>query len=740
MSGTGSPTEDQQWYVARDGQQHGPLSNAEMRLFVQGGHLKATDLIWKAGFPDWKPAPSVFPPKGDIDDALFGPNRHPSKPDDTVKSFAETATLDPKPSAKDDDHPKTESDNKVVATSAKADEADEKPKQAKKTASSKADKPKSDEPASVAEQKDKKAEPVTTAATAAAKDTTASSKPASGAPKDNPKATKPDTASKDGDAPDNPFDPKTWKQAKAKQAETPEADKPSATQDGERQARQPAAALESGDAPRSGSQNQNTHLSTSTAKDLGQRPAQGGADKLDPRLQRPASQNGSSQTANAQGSHPQATGQPGSARQPHGYNQRPGQNRQSGYAQPGQNQFNAPGQMHPGQQQPGLHQSGQPQHGQRFSGQHPQGQLHPNQLHPGQRHPSQLQPARASADIPTGPVIPVPPQDYEEVSEGRAVLGRIAAVITGIVVLSGLGYVAYDHRAQIANVYDSTLTSIASATDDDDDPGPPVIRSEPVKARSGSAAEVAALDNTLAPPSQTTNDASQSSSGAGTSSGAPVDPMIALDADFEKSQLWSLIKREFPDWYNTRLKEVAEMSANRSETDVSAHLISQLVTLRRSNAKHALAASPEKLERVASAFLANLQSLNTHSTDACFRFISQGESSPQIVKLFPNKPYGPAIEAQIAAIFEAIADGRKTPTTRARAEKPDYDQLAGELGKLGWGQADLKLFADPAALAKAPPERVCKMVQDWFQAHISISDVNVKERLLFETLRPVIAG
>ncbi|MEL7049349.1 MAG: GYF domain-containing protein, partial [Pseudomonadota bacterium] len=67
MSGTDTPTSETQWFVAREGQQHGPLSEAEMRLFVQGGHLKPTDLIWKAGFPDWKPAPAVFPPKADLD-------------------------------------------------------------------------------------------------------------------------------------------------------------------------------------------------------------------------------------------------------------------------------------------------------------------------------------------------------------------------------------------------------------------------------------------------------------------------------------------------------------------------------------------------------------------------------------------------------------------------------------------------------------------------------------------------
>ena len=47
---------DIQWYIAREGKQHGPLSDAEMRTFVAQGHLKPTDLIWRPGFADWRPA------------------------------------------------------------------------------------------------------------------------------------------------------------------------------------------------------------------------------------------------------------------------------------------------------------------------------------------------------------------------------------------------------------------------------------------------------------------------------------------------------------------------------------------------------------------------------------------------------------------------------------------------------------------------------------------------------------
>jgi hypothetical protein len=92
------------------------------------------------------------------------------------------------------------------------------------------------------------------------------------------------------------------------------------------------------------------------------------------------------------------------------------------------------------------------------------------------------------------------------------------------------------------------------------------------------------------------------------------------------------------------------------------------------------------------------------------------------------------------AIVAAIAEGRKSPTTHSAPSKPDYDILATELGRLGWTQADMQLFADSKALAKASHERVCQMVQDWFTAHLAIQDTATQERLLFETLRPVVAG
>ena len=57
MTGTPSAIE---WFLARDGQQHGPLSETEMRTFVDMGHLREQDLVWRSGFADWRAAPEVF--------------------------------------------------------------------------------------------------------------------------------------------------------------------------------------------------------------------------------------------------------------------------------------------------------------------------------------------------------------------------------------------------------------------------------------------------------------------------------------------------------------------------------------------------------------------------------------------------------------------------------------------------------------------------------------------------------
>lgn len=58
MSG---PAQQIEWYLARDGQQYGPVSEAELRKIIELGHLREEDLVWRDGFPEWREARTVFP-------------------------------------------------------------------------------------------------------------------------------------------------------------------------------------------------------------------------------------------------------------------------------------------------------------------------------------------------------------------------------------------------------------------------------------------------------------------------------------------------------------------------------------------------------------------------------------------------------------------------------------------------------------------------------------------------------
>lgn len=254
---------------------------------------------------------------------------------------------------------------------------------------------------------------------------------------------------------------------------------------------------------------------------------------------------------------------------------------------------------------------------------------------------------------------------------------------------------------------------------------------------------VAAPDaSTSTAPDAATSPAAETAVAAPPVSSAEVDAGAReLDTRFAKLAAWSVVKREFPDWYGEQLRQAAQLSAQKQpETAVTKHLAEALVALRRQHANEALAASTDRLKDVATAFLNNLKALANQSVGACYGFISQGETSPAVIEVLQSPEQGAAVQAQVAAIFEAIADGRKTPTTHDKAGKADYDVLVQELTKLGWKEADLQVFSNPTLLANEPPQRVCKMVQDWFFAHLSVADHGTQERLLVETLKPVVSG
>jgi uncharacterized protein DUF4339/uncharacterized protein DUF4190 len=47
---------DTQWYYAANGQQHGPVTLAELRQFLSSGQVPPSSLVWREGMGDWQPA------------------------------------------------------------------------------------------------------------------------------------------------------------------------------------------------------------------------------------------------------------------------------------------------------------------------------------------------------------------------------------------------------------------------------------------------------------------------------------------------------------------------------------------------------------------------------------------------------------------------------------------------------------------------------------------------------------
>ena len=214
----------------------------------------------------------------------------------------------------------------------------------------------------------------------------------------------------------------------------------------------------------------------------------------------------------------------------------------------------------------------------------------------------------------------------------------------------------------------------------------------------------------------------------------------AVDQGLQRSPLWQRLKRDFPDWYQERLGEVGRLSGeSRDDREIGAAMTKAVMELRRKHQAEALAAGPGRLKSIAASFVDNLTRLSRLSTAACYGFISQGESSPAVAELRTpdNKA---ALDAQLAIIFEAVAEGRKSPQRHEQPRREDYDLLTAELAKRGWSAADLQLFSDARSLARAAPEKVCQMVQDWFAAQLAVKDEGAQIRLLGEALKPVVAG
>ncbi len=384
--------------------------------------------------------------------------------------------------------------------------------------------------------------------------------------------------------------------------------------------------------------------------------------------------------------------------------------------------------------------------------------------------PQQAAPARAPQSSPqpaSSSPSPAETSDFDsgEAEEESPRSGLVRRLITAAAVISVIGGGAFalaTYREPLTRLVsggsgdagkpksETADPSVAAATDSSNAPAdeqqaavaaaPPPGDAPAAGAKPADGAQPAS--DTAAAPSLP---ADETKTAALTPPDAPSPPPSIdgsqIDVRLQKIPVWMMIKKDYPDWYVSTVAAAEKLASDkRPESDIAAHLAQGLVTLRRQNAEKALNASPEKLRRVATAFLENLKSLQTQSVSACYGFISKGETSPAIVQLMQTPESATAFNAHVTAIFEAIEEGGKTPAKHAAAVKGDYDVLIKELGKIGWKEEDLQVFSNPRLLSKRPPDQVCKMVQDWFRAHLALTDAQVQERLLFETLKPVVGG
>jgi hypothetical protein len=211
-----------------------------------------------------------------------------------------------------------------------------------------------------------------------------------------------------------------------------------------------------------------------------------------------------------------------------------------------------------------------------------------------------------------------------------------------------------------------------------------------------------------------------------------------IDTNLQATALWRVIKGEFPDWYKERLDEAAAFArADKDDAAIGRHMATKLRELRRQQAANGLQATQQRLKTVALAYFDSLVQLRAHSPEACHALIVGGEASPAIVALLQGTKFTPGLQAHLTAVFEAIAEGRKQVRYHIRPSRAEFQQLWDDLVKMGWTQDDMVLFNE---LHKAPPEKLCQLVHDYFKAQVDFKDPEVQMKLLIDALRPVFGG
>jgi len=310
----------------------------------------------------------------------------------------------------------------------------------------------------------------------------------------------------------------------------------------------------------------------------------------------------------------------------------------------------------------------------------------------------------------------------EEEGGGRSGWLMVAAALFLFVLLGAGGLFAYNNQGEIAKLYADIVGETKPAE-------VAVVRAptravrEPVSKKVTppvAAAPINVREPTVQP-----------------SPTAPVKSVPELP--ILKSKLWQFAQKEFGSWTEERLAELAEQ--DKSKEEANKYLIEAFVSFRRDNANHALLASSNSLEEVATAFVASLRALTERGSNACYAFISNGETTPEVAPLYMEPSIGPKLEAQMLAILKAIVDGKSSPKIKRQPpSRADFNKLSVELGKRGWSAADLKLFSDPGALSKANPKVVCRLVTEWFATQTKMGDQVARDQLIAASLRPVIGG
>ncbi len=361
----------------------------------------------------------------------------------------------------------------------------------------------------------------------------------------------------------------------------------------------------------------------------------------------------------------------------------------------------------------------------------PSGPMVPFQIAPQQLQPQpqqQFQPGMSSGFEPRFEAAPKPSPnyqdaDFDEETSRKSGVRRFAIAASVLLLIGGGGYfvkTTETGKALVTGLKNKTIAFAKTTIGGD----------KPAGEKSESAATAPA-----------TNEPVTAVAAAGAVVGSMPDSAKALEAKLQKFVHWQLIATEFPDWYRERVASGAKLMAeNKPEAEVSQYLAKSLVELRRSNAEAALAASPETLKKMAGNFQGLVTRMGQEGAPTCMTFISSGEANPTVVDLANDPAKNAEINAHFAAIFTAISEGRKTPVQHAAPADGDYKLLVAQLVKIGWTQAELELFADPKGSTRTTPERYCKMMQDFFEAHLTIPDAAVQERLLHRTLKLVVAG